>query len=83
MICGDPKQLGPVITLDISKDITDKFMSPLARYMEMDMYKDQLNLCVQLKECFRCQKVVVDIVSSLFYENKLVAVTRQIVKKVS
>jgi hypothetical protein len=39
ILCGDPKQLGPVYTLDLKTEVTRKFDSPLVRYMEMEPYK--------------------------------------------
>lgn len=39
VLCGDPKQLGPVITLDISKHLQRQFTSPLFRYMELPDYQ--------------------------------------------
>jgi helicase MOV-10 len=39
ILCGDPKQLGPVITLDLSKPLQAKFESSLIRYMSMREYQ--------------------------------------------
>jgi helicase MOV-10 len=39
ILCGDPKQLGPVITLDLPPHVTQRFDSPLVRYMNMPIYK--------------------------------------------
>ncbi|CAD5230622.1 unnamed protein product [Bursaphelenchus okinawaensis] len=35
---GDPKQLGPVITLNLPKYMTDKFVSPLHRFLQNPQY---------------------------------------------
>jgi superfamily I DNA and/or RNA helicase len=39
ILCGDPKQLGPVTKLDIPKRLQDTFISPLFRYMDIYEYK--------------------------------------------
>ncbi|CAD5230616.1 unnamed protein product [Bursaphelenchus okinawaensis] len=71
VLCGDPKQLGPVITLNLPKYMTDKFVSPLHRFMQNPQYLKDLRICVQLKECFRCHDAIVNITSKLFYNNTL------------
>lgn len=42
IICGDPKQLGPVITLDFSPSHLQSFEAPLVRYLNMEVYKSDL-----------------------------------------
>ncbi|KAI6183190.1 Pept-C1 domain-containing protein [Aphelenchoides bicaudatus] len=71
VLCGDPKQLGPVVTLDISKHLQEKFTSPLVRYMDMRHYQMDKRLCCKLVDCFRCPRVLVEIVSMLFYNGEL------------
>lgn len=39
IFCGDPKQLGPVITLDLPNHVTKRFNSALVRYMSMPFYE--------------------------------------------
>lgn len=39
ILCGDPRQLGPVIPLDISRTLQESFTSPLFRYMRMKAYR--------------------------------------------
>jgi superfamily I DNA and/or RNA helicase len=38
IFCGDPKQLGPVNTLDLPRWVLDQFDSPLVRYMKIENY---------------------------------------------
>ncbi|CAD5233958.1 unnamed protein product [Bursaphelenchus xylophilus] len=71
VLCGDPKQLGPVITLNLPKYMTDKFISPLYRFMQNKQYLRDKRICVQLRECFRCHDAIVHITSKLFYQNTL------------
>jgi helicase MOV-10 len=71
ILCGDPKQLGPVIMLDLSRELQQKLTSPLVRYMEMPCYKNDKRLSCQLVDCFRCHPKLVHIISDLFYEQKL------------
>jgi helicase MOV-10 len=71
ILCGDPKQLGPVITLDVGKSLQSQFTSPLVRYMEMEDYKMDSRLCVQLVDCFRCPPWLTAVVSIIFYDRKL------------
>lgn len=40
VLCGDPKQLGPVITLDISRGSRQSFKSPLVRFLQMNSYME-------------------------------------------
>jgi len=79
ILCGDPKQLGPVITLDLSNQLKKKFTAPLIRYMEDEQYKADKRLCCQLVDCFRCHRSLVDIVSALFYDRKLLPMGPRIV----
>lgn len=39
IFCGDPKQLGPVIALDLPQHVTNRFDSALVRYMSMSYYE--------------------------------------------
>ncbi|KAI6197930.1 hypothetical protein M3Y94_01283800 [Aphelenchoides besseyi] len=71
ILCGDPKQLGPVITLDFSPRLTKSFQSPLSRYKEMRPYKTDPRMCILLSKCFRCPRPLVILASNLFYSSDL------------
>ncbi|KAI6170268.1 putative helicase mov-10-B-like isoform X2 [Aphelenchoides besseyi] len=71
VFCGDNRQLGPVITLDLTKNITDTFESPLVRYMNMNSYQTDSRIFCQLNRSYRCHQSILSIASEMFYSNDL------------
>ncbi|KAI6196000.1 hypothetical protein M3Y94_01056800 [Aphelenchoides besseyi] len=71
VFCGDNRQLGPVITLDLTKKITDKFESPLVRYMNLNAYQTDSRIFCQLNRSYRCHQSILSIASEMFYSNDL------------
>lgn len=60
--------------LDLSRELQQKLNSPLVRYMEMPSYQNDKRISCQLVDCFRCHPKLVEIISSLFYEKKLLPI---------
>jgi helicase MOV-10 len=75
IIAGDPKQLGPVTTVDIlSTNENYGFKkSLLARLVDKNIFKNDPRYLIQLTNNHRSHEGIVKISSELFYENSLVA----------
>jgi len=71
IFCGDPKQLGPVCTLELPPSVTKRFDSALVRYMNNFCYKEDGRLFCQLRRSYRCHGAILKSFSSLFYNNSL------------
>ncbi|KAI6238562.1 RNA helicase [Aphelenchoides fujianensis] len=75
VFCGDDRQLGPVCTLDLSKEISEKFESPLVRYSKLPLYKKDKRLLGQLNRSYRCHSSILSISSEMFYSKQLLSGT--------
>jgi len=74
VLCGDPKQLGPMVLSREAQDTLSKSM--LERILEMRAYKKHRGkynskLVVRLLDCYRMHKDILKLPSRMFYENEL------------
>uniref|UniRef100_A0A914PNN7 Helicase ATP-binding domain-containing protein n=1 Tax=Panagrolaimus davidi TaxID=227884 RepID=A0A914PNN7_9BILA len=75
ILAGDPKQLGPVTTVDVlsTNENYGYKKSMLARYVDKNIFKNDPRYLIQLTDNHRSHEGIVKISSELFYENSLVA----------
>jgi hypothetical protein len=72
ILAGDPQQLGPVITSNfLCNPAYGGHISCLLRLAELEDFKKDPRLMVQLRNNHRSHEYIVDLVSHMFYSNTL------------